>query len=110
MSLPSSHAASDSVSDSRLIQLKQWLTTISSPPTLPESLRPASSDASFRRYFRVDGANGASYVVMDAPPPQEAFEYDDDVTQAAVSEIQARADKILSTGKWVVVDGYAGKR
>ena len=71
MSLPSSHAASDSVSDPRLIQLKQWLTTISSPSTLPESIRPASSDASFRRYFRVDGANGASYVVMDAPPPQE---------------------------------------
>ena len=47
---------------------------------------------------------------QNAPPPQEAFEYDDDVTQAAVSEIQARADKILSTGKWVVVDGYAGKR
>ena len=34
------------------------------------TLRPASADASFRRYFRIDGA-GASYVVMDAPPPQE---------------------------------------
>lgn len=71
MSSPSSHAASDSVSDSRLIQLKQWLATISSPSTLTESIRPASSDASFRRYFRVDGAEGASYIVMDAPPPQE---------------------------------------
>ena len=67
MSLTSSHAASDS----RLIQLKQWLTTISSPSTLPESIRAASSDASFRRYFRIDGADGASYIVMDAPPPQE---------------------------------------
>jgi N-acetylmuramate 1-kinase len=35
------------------------------------SLRPASSDASFRRYFRVDRADGDSLVVMDAPPPQE---------------------------------------
>jgi N-acetylmuramate 1-kinase len=35
------------------------------------SLRAASSDASFRRYFRVDGAAGASFIVMDAPPPQE---------------------------------------
>jgi aminoglycoside/choline kinase family phosphotransferase len=35
------------------------------------SLRPASSDASFRRYFRVDRDDGASLVVMDAPPPQE---------------------------------------
>ena len=41
---------------------------------LPASLRSASSDASFRRYFRVDGnAGGAvrSFIVMDAPPPLE---------------------------------------
>jgi aminoglycoside/choline kinase family phosphotransferase len=35
------------------------------------TLRSASSDASFRRYFRIDGAPGTSYIVMDAPPPQE---------------------------------------
>lgn len=35
------------------------------------TLRSASSDASFRRYFRIDGAGGASFIVMDAPPPQE---------------------------------------
>jgi N-acetylmuramate 1-kinase len=35
------------------------------------SLRPASSDASFRRYFRADREGGGSVVVMDAPPPQE---------------------------------------
>jgi hypothetical protein len=35
------------------------------------SLVPASSDASFRRYFRIDGANGSTFIVMDAPPPQE---------------------------------------
>jgi len=34
------------------------------------TLRPASADASFRRYFRIDG-NGTSFIVMDAPPPQE---------------------------------------
>jgi len=67
MSLISSNA----VSDPRLIQLKQWLATISSTPTLPDSIRPASSDASFRRYFRVDGTDSATYIVMDAPPPQE---------------------------------------
>jgi aminoglycoside/choline kinase family phosphotransferase len=33
-------------------------------------LTAASSDASFRRYFRWEGA-GRSFVVMDAPPPQE---------------------------------------
>jgi aminoglycoside/choline kinase family phosphotransferase len=36
-----------------------------------ETLRPASSDASFRRYFRVDLESGGSVIVMDAPPPQE---------------------------------------
>lgn len=34
------------------------------------SLTAASSDASFRRYFRWEGA-GHSFVIMDAPPPQE---------------------------------------
>jgi hypothetical protein len=57
--------------DIRLTQLKQWLSTLSSPVVQPDSLRPASSDASFRRYFRIDGADGATYIVMDAPPPQE---------------------------------------
>lgn len=33
-------------------------------------LTAASSDASFRRYFRWEG-NGRSLIVMDAPPPQE---------------------------------------
>jgi aminoglycoside/choline kinase family phosphotransferase len=35
------------------------------------SLRAASSDASFRRYLRIDRNDGASLIVMDAPPPQE---------------------------------------
>ena len=33
-------------------------------------LEPASADASFRRYFRVQ-QGGASYIVMDAPPEKE---------------------------------------
>jgi N-acetylmuramate 1-kinase len=36
-----------------------------------QTLRPASTDASFRRYFRVDGSNQASLIIMDAPPAQE---------------------------------------
>lgn len=36
----------------------------------PATLTAASSDASFRRYFRWQG-EGRSFVVMDAPPPQE---------------------------------------
>ena len=34
------------------------------------SLRPASADASFRRYLRLDCEHG-SLIIMDAPPPQE---------------------------------------
>ena len=37
----------------------------------PATLAPASADASFRRYLRVQGAGGRSFIVMDAPPPQE---------------------------------------
>ncbi len=36
----------------------------------PARIEPASSDASFRRYFRVFCANG-TYIVMDAPPGKE---------------------------------------
>ncbi|NUT77234.1 phosphotransferase [Pseudomonas sp. C1C7] len=36
----------------------------------PATLTAASSDASFRRYFRWEGAD-RSFIVMDAPPPQE---------------------------------------
>jgi len=38
---------------------------------LPSTLRPASADASFRRYLRVDSASGASFIIMDAPPDKE---------------------------------------
>ena len=38
-----------------------------------DTLRAASSDASFRRYLRIDGGidGGTSFIVMDAPPPLE---------------------------------------
>ncbi|KIF81254.1 aminoglycoside phosphotransferase family protein [Noviherbaspirillum autotrophicum] len=58
-------------SDLRLSQLNEWLATAPAIKVLPESIRPASSDASFRRYFRVDGADGSTYIAMDAPPPHE---------------------------------------
>lgn len=57
--------------DPRRAQLVDWLARLEAPATLPDSLRPASADASFRRYFRVDTADGASLIAMDAPPPQE---------------------------------------
>ncbi|WP_286788975.1 MULTISPECIES: aminoglycoside phosphotransferase family protein [Pseudomonas] len=64
--------------DVRFTQLCQWLDAC-----LPElfnkkgwgapgegELTPASSDASFRRYFRWE-CDGRTLIVMDAPPPQE---------------------------------------
>ena len=49
-----------------------WLQAIAPAHGLMTStLRSASSDASFRRYFRIDATAGRSFVVMDAPPPQE---------------------------------------
>ena len=38
---------------------------------LPATLRPASADASFRRYLRLDRSDGSSLIVMDAPPDKE---------------------------------------
>jgi N-acetylmuramate 1-kinase len=57
--------------DPRLEQASQWLATLTAPALRGDTLRPASADASFRRYFRVDGADGETYILMDAPPPQE---------------------------------------
>ncbi len=57
--------------DSRLTLLKNWITTLSDFSLQISSLRPASTDASFRRYFRIDDDNGTSYILMDAPLPQE---------------------------------------
>jgi aminoglycoside/choline kinase family phosphotransferase len=64
--------------DVRLQHLKVWLDD--QLPALfatqgwgaipPATLTAASSDASFRRYFRWEG-EGRTFIVMDAPPPQE---------------------------------------
>ena len=51
---------------------QRWLTPLVPRHALqPGSLRPASADASFRRYLRIDVAGGTSRIIMDAPPPQE---------------------------------------
>ena len=76
--------------DERLALLHSWLQQLPHRLELqPQTLRPASSDASFRRYFRIDtGAapvsaavssfgssitdpDVGSFIVMDAPPAHE---------------------------------------
>jgi len=61
--------------DARLAQLTEWLASTGLVDAA--SGRPASSDASFRRYFRYDVGPGlqdklgATLVAMDAPPERE---------------------------------------
>jgi aminoglycoside/choline kinase family phosphotransferase len=58
--------------DTRLSQLNIWLSPLADKWSLNmASIAPASSDASFRRYFRVLGTSGDSFIVMDAPPSHE---------------------------------------
>ncbi len=60
--------------DARMKSVRAWLDGMPGGFALDAStLHPASSDASFRRYFRVAEvrAPGRTFIVMDAPPPQE---------------------------------------
>jgi N-acetylmuramate 1-kinase len=59
----------------RELAFAPWLRRIAASRGLvPETLRLASADASFRRYLRIDasGAESAgSFIIMDAPPDKE---------------------------------------
>lgn len=52
----------------RLNQLHKWIAT--NLNTGDYTLTPASEDASFRRYFRLQ-YDGKSFIIMDAPPEHE---------------------------------------
>jgi N-acetylmuramate 1-kinase len=61
----------DSPSDARREQLLQWLRSRPAHYALEaESMHPASADASFRRYFRLNAGSG-TLIAMDAPPDKE---------------------------------------
>jgi N-acetylmuramate 1-kinase len=55
--------------DPRLNALRQWLGRVGGIDA--QRVEPASADASFRRYFRAWRNDGASLIVMDAPPDKE---------------------------------------
>jgi N-acetylmuramate 1-kinase len=63
--------------EERLTSLKQWLSSLPKSLDLAvETLQVASSDASFRRYLRINTKASSrnvtsSYIVMDAPPSHE---------------------------------------
>ncbi|MDQ2822803.1 MAG: phosphotransferase [Pseudomonadota bacterium] len=74
-STPASTSAQESLHDVRLSQLDSWLASLNLVDT--SSRRPASADASFRRYFRFDvlpdlrAKLGDTLIAMDAPPERE---------------------------------------
>jgi aminoglycoside/choline kinase family phosphotransferase len=63
----------------RHAQFDAWLAATAPKHDLHiATLRPASADASFRRYFRIDGSAASqagqaipSFIIMDAPPDKE---------------------------------------
>ncbi|RQR42889.1 MULTISPECIES: aminoglycoside phosphotransferase family protein [unclassified Burkholderia] len=64
--------------DARLEALTAWLRPLAERFALDlTTLAPASSDASFRRYFRVASATspGGTLVAVDAPPPEKCREF-----------------------------------
>jgi aminoglycoside/choline kinase family phosphotransferase len=75
MSPLSQNTPTSAEQDARLARLTDWLAPLQLVE--PGSRRPASSDASFRRYFRFDvlpalrDKLGATLVAMDAPPERE---------------------------------------
>ena len=62
---------SSTPTDARLVELTRWVTQ--ELGLKATSIRPASADASFRRYFRVERPQGP-LIVMDAPPARENLE------------------------------------
>ncbi len=70
---PTSHSLDIAWADpARQAAFATWLAAVSTPHGLrAESVRLASADASFRRYFRVDRVAGGTVIVMDAPPEKE---------------------------------------
>lgn len=72
---PSPSTAVTWADPARAAAFDRWLQGLAGPHGLqPDTLRLASADASFRRYFRLDRApahGGGSLVVMDAPPAHE---------------------------------------
>ena len=110
--MPMSSSSTPTTSaDARLAQLTSWLDTLE----LVEvgSRRPASSDASFRRYFRYDVVPamqdkvGATLIAMDAPPEREnvpAFIHVAGLLQAADVNVPAIVARDVPNGFLLLSD------
>ncbi len=82
---------------------KAWMSGVAaSHGLLPDSLRIASADASFRRYLRVDTTQGGSFIVMDAPPDKENSEPFVRIA-ALMKDAGLRAPEVLA---WEAAHGF----
>ena len=92
------------MTDSRLNTLRTWLKALQANWQLDlDSLTPASADASFRRYFRIESKNPdfKTLIVMDAPPqhePLDAFIKVDLLLSAAGLNVPKILEKNLGQG------------
>ena len=115
MSSSSQHVPSSihdsAAKDARLARLAEWLGSLDLVDAA--SLRPASSDASFRRYFRLDVVPalrdklGATLVAMDAPPEREnvpAFIHVQGLLQAAGVTVPAIVARDVDNGFLLLSD------
>jgi N-acetylmuramate 1-kinase len=86
----------------RQADFNQWWLQVQTAHGLDtDSLHLASADASFRRYFRVDSAQG-SRIVMDAPPDKENSQPFVDIA-ALLHDAGLRAPEVLA---WDQLHGF----
>jgi aminoglycoside/choline kinase family phosphotransferase len=111
MSSSPQHAPTTDDKDARKAQLTEWLGSLDLVDV--GTLRPASSDASFRRYFRFDvvpalrAKLGDTLVAMDAPPEREnvpAFIQVDDLLRDAGVTVPAIVARNVDRGFLLLSD------
>ncbi|GAB3405848.1 phosphotransferase [Massilia agilis] len=111
MSSLSQNSPTSAEKDARLALLTEWLAGLGLVDA--GSRRPASSDASFRRYFRLDVLEpmrdklGDTLVAMDAPPEREnvpAFIHVDGLLMAAGVTVPAIVARDVERGFLLLSD------
>ena len=94
--------------DVRKTAAAAWLDTFKDRYGLaPETLEPASSDAGFRRSFRVTGLAGKTFIVMDAPTDKmnsEPFVWIDGLMKAAGLNVPEIYEENLGEGFLLLSD------
>ncbi|GAB3441140.1 phosphotransferase [Massilia solisilvae] len=111
MSSLSQNSPTSAEKDARLALLTEWLAGLGLVDA--GSRRPASSDASFRRYFRLDVLEpmrdklGETLIAMDAPPEREnvpAFIHVDGLLMAAGVTVPAIVARDVERGFLLLSD------